>query len=189
MFVTYVVECDDRFNDGQYEELNKMYDKTVEAIKIYYVEEWRMKIPKECDICSSPTIEGSYGESKWLCTNKQCKKNNPNWSFNEAFEPYKERFTDLENKIGNLSQVKIHDYDIKIKLHEARWIGNGSGDILIKSKNLNSTVRFYFYENKVEYDTVNVEILNLFKELEINLRLKDLLELKKQRDSMFWERI
>lgn len=28
-----VVECDDNFNDGQSEKLNKMYDKTSEVIK------------------------------------------------------------------------------------------------------------------------------------------------------------
>lgn len=31
---TNVLECDDKFNDGQSEKLNRIYDKSIEAIKI-----------------------------------------------------------------------------------------------------------------------------------------------------------
>lgn len=147
-----------------------------------------MGIPKICDICASPTVEGDYGESKWLCTNKTCKKSNPNWSFNEAFEPYEQKFNELDSKINELSQFKVDCYNLKIELHKARWIGDGSGDIQIENYSFNTPIRFYLDKNEVEYLTDDTVILDLFNKSNLGLRLKEIWELKRQQDNIFWEK-
>ena len=141
-----------------------------------------MEIPKACDVCGSATIEGDYGEAWWLCSNKECKKNNPNWN-NQYFELYKEKFNKLDDKINKLSKVKIVDYDIAIELHEARWIGEGSGDI--KINNSNSLIRFYFDKDKVVYITDDLILLKTLSEVDFDLRLKEMWKLMRERNSIF----
>ena len=148
-----------------------------------------MKIPKVCDVCGSSTIEGNYGESWWLCSNKDCKKNNPNWSFQEYFAPYKEEFHELDDKIKELSNVKVGDFDIEIELHEFRWIGDGSGDIRVKNSNSNIliefSIEFYFKKDKVKYMTDNTDFLITLSKIDFDSKLKEIWELVRKRNSLF----
>lgn len=144
-----------------------------------------MKIPKECDVCGSSTIEGNYGESWWLCSNRECKKNNPNWSFYENFAPYKEEFNKLDDKIKELSNVKVDNFDIEIELDEFRWIGDGSGDIRVKNSNSNISIKFYFKKDKVEYSTDDTAFLRTLSKIDFDSRLKEIWELTRKRNSLF----
>lgn len=143
-----------------------------------------MNIPKECDICGSKIIEGDYGDSWWLCTNKKCKKNNPNWNFNQKFEPYREKYNELDNKINELSKVNVDNYEIEIELHEARWISEGSGEINIKNNDFKTQITFYFDKDKVIYITDNITLLGLLNEINLDLRLKEIWSLIKERNSI-----
>lgn len=144
-----------------------------------------MKIPKVCDICGAPTTEGDYWESWWLCTNKKCRKSDPEWSFKEAFEPYREKFNKLDDIINKLSKIQIGNYDIEIKLHEARWIGEGSGDIKVRNNGSNFLVRFYFYKGNVEYITDNEMLLETLTQINFGSRLKEMWKILRKRNDIF----
>lgn len=144
-----------------------------------------MKIPKVCDICGSPTIEGDYGESWYLCSNRECKRSNSNWMFNENFAPYKEEFNKLNTEIGKLSSVKVDGYDIEVETDEVRWIGDGSGNIRIKKSNHEIVIRFYFNKDKVEYSTDDVELSKALNSINFNSRLKEIWDLTQKRNSLF----
>ena len=94
---------------------------------------------------------------------------------------YIKKFNELSDKIDKLSKVKIDDYEIEIEFHEDRWIGDGSGDINIKSK----LIRFYFDKDKVVYITDDLILLKNLSEIGLDLRLKEMRELMRERNIIF----
>lgn len=144
-----------------------------------------MKIAKVCDICGSATREGDYGESWWICSNRDCRKNNPNWSFNDSFAPYREEWNKLNSKINELSNVEVDGYNIEVETDEFRWIGEGSGNIRIKSSNHETDIRFYLKKDKVEYSTSDSIILNVLGSIDFDLKVKEIWELTRNRNYIF----
>ncbi|MBD8045795.1 hypothetical protein [Clostridium faecium] len=143
-----------------------------------------MKILRVCDVGGSKTMQGNYSESWWICSNRKCKKNNSNWSFEETFAQYKEEFNKLDNRIKELSRTKVADYYVEIELHEFRWIGDGSGNIKVKNNSSINLIKFYFDKDKVEYITDDIALLKSLSKIEFDLRLKEMWKLMRKRNSI-----
>jgi hypothetical protein len=95
-----------------------------------------------------------------------------------------ESINKLSSRIDELSKLKIYDYALEIKLHEARWLCEGSGYININI-NTNTSIKFYIDKDVVIYDTDDKELLNIFSKIQLDLRLKEVWQLKKQIGSIF----
>jgi hypothetical protein len=115
-----------------------------------------VEILEKCDVCGSDTYEGDLGESWWICKNKECKKNNPDWVDKECFESIREEHESLELKIKKLSEINILGNKTTIDLDIPRWIGDGSGVITIESL---ERIKFYIKEQELFYMTENEEVL------------------------------
>lgn len=98
---------------------------------------------------------------------------------------YIKKFNELSDKIDKLSKVKIDDYEIEIEFHKDRCIGDVSGDIDVKSNNLNKIIRFYFDKDKVVYMTNDLILLKNLSGIDFDLRLKGMRELMKERNAIF----
>ena len=141
-----------------------------------------MKIPKMCDVCGSPVVEGDYGDPQWLCTNLKCRKSRSNWMFEEKFEANRKKYNEISNKLRNLSNLSIDSYDIEIELHKARYIGEGSGIIKVKSSS-SIPILFYLDNGKVKYVT-DSKIVEVFYKSNLDLRLKEMWKLKEEMNSL-----
>lgn len=142
-----------------------------------------MIIPDTCDLCGSPTKEGDYGQSWWVCINQDCSKSDPDWMFSERKKPLTEAIESINLKMMQLSDFKVDGLNsATIKLHESRWIGQGSGIILLEDTG--TEIRFYFEDEQVIYLTNDKWLLELLKDSSIDARLKTMWALKLQKDSL-----
>lgn len=98
---------------------------------------------------------------------------------------YIKKFNELSDKIDKLSKAKIDDYEIEIEFHKDCCIGDASGDIDVKSNNLNKIIRFYFDKDKVVYMTNDLILLKNLSGIDFDLRLKGMRELMKERNAIF----
>lgn len=69
-------------------------------------------------MCGTSMKEGNYGEARWICTNHQCEKNDPNWPMNILNQKLKP----IYDEIDSVSQFSSGS----IEMFMARWVGNGS---------------------------------------------------------------
>lgn len=91
------------------------------------------------------------------------------------------RIFQIDDNIEKLSKLAINDYNIKIKLHEVRWIGEGSGYIKINS---DFEIKFYIIEGNVQYFTEDSLLLNMFSNLKLDLIINKMWNLEKEKDSI-----
>ncbi len=88
-----------------------------------------------------------------------------------------ESIINIGKRIKELSRF----YNMTIKLHEARWIYEGSGYIKI---NNDINIKFYINEDRVKYFTEDRSLLDMFSNLKLDLRIKEIWGLKKESDSI-----
>lgn len=79
----------------------------------------------------------------------------------------------LQNDIEILRKFNIESNDFEIKLDSGRWIGDGSGII-------NNSIRFYLDKGKVFYIPTDADLLNKFNEMELELKIFELIEKQRQ---------
>lgn len=77
-----------------------------------------------CELCGSNAKEGDYGQSKYICENRNCDRSNPNWAYvtrNKIIKPFIEK----QEQFCKFSKGTIDFYD-------ARWVGKGSAEIILE---------------------------------------------------------
>lgn len=130
------------------------------------------RIPDECELCHSPVREGDYGEPFWLCTNTDCERSRTDWSSELFLRPYKQELDSLRQRLEELSSLKLLDgTEISMRLHEGRYIGDGSGDINIGQRK----ITFYLEHEQIHFWAEDSTQLR-----EITDHLKEMLSARKR---------
>lgn len=116
-----------------------------------------------CELCNSPVLEGELGESKYVCTNRDCERSNPYW----AKENMRNKLQPYYNAIKQLSKFTGGT----IEFYEARWRGDGSAEITLA----NGTNFICHVENEkfTPFDEP------FFDELNLDITNEQILQIKK----------
>lgn len=88
---------------------------------------------------------------------------------------------ELQSEIERLRVLKIDGNSVEINIDFSRWIGNGSGLISI----MNNSIRFYLDNDIVTYITDDKELLLTLTTYQLDLKIKELIDLKKQINTIF----
>lgn len=135
---------------------------------------------KSCELCNSQMYEGEFGESIWICSNKDCERSCADWVTKEFVESIKPMYESLQSEIDKLTAKILRELNVKVELRTVRWIGDGSGVLIIYGKK----ITFYFENKEVFFITDDNELLHKFREFKLNDMLFQLWDLRMRQLSL-----